>query len=134
MAEINAFPTEGVEAVTVSDDGTQAVFTFKVAGGASQAIAVPSNALMALLELTSIAAGQSAKILRADPSAKHIFPMDWWTIGRNPADGQIVMSFRLPGGMELSFQMHPDAAIHFQEVLSATVLGAPNPEPGTPRH
>jgi hypothetical protein len=50
---------------------------------------------------------------------KFTMPCEAWEIGRESGDVQhLVVSFRLPGGAELSFRLQPAQAVHMTEVLS----------------
>lgn len=134
MPNMPACPIESVESVSVTDDGRHALFKLRQPGGDEVTIAIPSGELMTLMSFASQASGQAQKLLQSDPKQKHVLPTEWWEIGRHPDGQHVILSFRLPGGLELSFQIHRDAAQRYRETLDATLGSAPLPDKGAPRH
>lgn len=56
---------------------------------------------------------------------KFAMPCEAWAIGKDKGESShLVLTFRLPGGAELSFRMHSADARHMTEVLSL-VTGLP---------
>jgi hypothetical protein len=126
MAEIEAVPAELIR-VSVSGDGQHALFEFRGQSGPfTLAIAEPE--LMHLMALASQASGQAQKIRQSDPAMKHDLPCEWWSFDRHPDGQHMILSFRVPGGMELSFQVHLERAPQMIETLQ-TISGAPTTAP-----
>ena len=132
MAKIQALTFSRIIASSVSDDGKHALFKAALAGGDEINLSVPSSELMNLMSLASSASGQAQRILQNDPNMKYVFPTDWWDI--RTLGNQVVMSFRMPGGMELSFQIHRDAAARYRETLDAILGQLPTVPPGVAKH
>lgn len=132
--------TVGIQAVKVenasaSDDGQQVLIGFDVGQESPLNLIIPADQAMNLMSVLSAAAGHAARNRNADPNTKHVFPVDWWEVGAQPDTQMILFSWRLPGGMELSFQIHRDAAARMHEVLG-NALGAEQTSvpPGTQPH
>ena len=134
MTEIPAITTTGVERMSVADDGKNALVSFKTTGDDDITIAVPTDTLETLMLFCSQASGRGQSILQRDPTMKHIFPCEWWEVLPHPDGKHVVMSYRMPGGLEVSFQIHRDAAQGFRETLDAVLGNAAIPSNGTPRH
>ena len=113
----------------VPDDGRYALIDVELTQGGSIMLDFPAEQLPQLLAAAADAAGRSSRILKTDPSQKHLFPVSWWTVGE-AQDGAIVLSFQLPGGSELSFQLSRDAADRLQEVINAQLGRLPVSPPG----
>ncbi|WP_028224328.1 hypothetical protein [Paraburkholderia ferrariae] len=91
-------------------------------------VALHCSVMHELLAALSNAIGRSERIRQKAAGAKFAMPCEAWEIGRESGTVQhLVMSFRLPGGAELSFRLHPSQAAHMTEVLSlATGLATIN--------
>jgi len=132
MANIPAFVIEKVNGVTVTDDGQHALFQVND-GQNTHALAIPVPQLANLMTLSSQAAGEAARKTRADPALKQVFPCEWWQFGLAPDNQTMVLSFRMPGGMEVSFSVHKDRAGQMIEALAAIAGQHAPPPPGTTR-
>ena len=134
MAQVPALSIANIEGVLSTDDGQHALFKVRDAAGVEHVIALPEGQLMHLMSLASQASGQCNKILKRDPNMKHVMPVEWWDVG-GTADGQnVILTYRMPGGLELSFQIHRDAAARLHETLAAHLGIATPPKPETPLH
>lgn len=122
-----------VEGSDVSPDAGSALLMMRDAEHQPVNLAVPIPLTHELMGALSAAVGNAGKITSGNPTIKHAFPVDWWNVGTVPGTDNVILSFRLPGGMELSFVIHRDAADRFQETLNATLGRAASP-PGAPRH
>ncbi|MBN3854122.1 MULTISPECIES: hypothetical protein [unclassified Paraburkholderia] len=98
-----------------------------VNGNQPDSVALHCSVMHELLAALSNAIGRSERIRHKTASVKFAMPCEAWEIGReNGAVQHLVVSFRLPGGAELSFRLHPSQAAHMTEVLSlATGLAKP---------
>jgi hypothetical protein len=82
-------------------------------------VALHCSVMHELLAALSNAIGRSERIRHKTSSVKFAMPCEAWEIGRESgAVEHLVVSFRLPGGAELSFRLHPAQAAHMTEVLS----------------
>ncbi|HTH59693.1 MAG TPA: hypothetical protein VL689_06005 [Paraburkholderia sp.] len=82
-------------------------------------IALHCSVMHQLLAALSNAIGSSQRIRHKTASVKFAMPCEAWEIGQEAGSAQnVVVSFRLPGGAELSFRLHAKQATHMTEVLS----------------
>jgi hypothetical protein len=131
MSKIPARTAE-LESVSISDDGKHAVYQFR-SGGEPINLALPESDLMYMMLLTSQASGRSQQILKRDSSMKYVAPCEWWTFFLTPDRAHIVLSFRMPGGLEMSFQVAKSRAHEMIETLQV-LAGLPvSPPAGTTR-
>ncbi|MFD1561327.1 hypothetical protein ACFSHT_37745 [Paraburkholderia silviterrae] len=105
-----------------------------VNGNQPDSVALHCSVMHELLAALSNAIGCSERIRHKAASVKFAMPCEAWEVGRESGAVQhLVMSFRLPGGAELSFRLHPAQAAHMTEVLTlATGLATPR-RPGRAR-
>ena len=98
-----------------------------VNGNQPDSVALHCSVLHEMLAALSNAIGRSERIRHKTGSVKFAMPCEAWEVGRENGTVQhLVVSFRLPGGAELSFRLHPAQAAHMTEVLSlATGLAKP---------
>ena len=68
----------------------------------------PPHDLMPLMAALSHASAKSARIQKDDRNLKHVLPCEWWSFGLDEAGEQLILSFRVSGGLELSFQVPRD--------------------------
>lgn len=134
MPEILAMPIAAVTGVTVPDNGQVAIIRTTDPSGQEVNIAVPQDQLMNLALVVSQAVSQTQKILQVDRSVKHVIPCEWWEFGAAPDGQNMILSFRMPGGLEMSFQVHKSRATPMIDALSS-IAGHPTQAvpPGTTR-
>ncbi len=113
-----------------SEDGRHALFRVS-SGGAQSVIAFPEDKLPKLIDAASNAAGQAKRILHKNPHEKAVMAVEWWEFGKH--GDQLIMSFRMPGGSEISFAVHQDKIAHMIEVLQTINGQAPPIDPGAKR-
>lgn len=118
MADERALAVETIDSSSASYDGLYIILRLALAGAVKLTLAVPHKKVLDLMCLVSSAAGGAARARNADPRLKHVLPVEWWEIGQHPDNQMIVLSYRLPGGMELSFQVQPEAANAIMETLA----------------
>ncbi|CAB3762193.1 hypothetical protein [Paraburkholderia humisilvae] len=82
-------------------------------------IALHCSVMHELLAALSNAIGSSERIRSKKKSVKFAMPCEAWALGKD-AGGKpyLIFTFRLPGGAELSFQLHRSQAAHMTEVLA----------------
>jgi hypothetical protein len=97
-----------------SDDGKYALFQTQTSGQ-TMTLAIPEDQLIHLVTHASNAAGACQKILQRNRELKTIFPVEWWEFGPTPDKQALVLSFRLPGGLEVSFQVHHTQIANMRE-------------------
>ena len=110
----------------VSDNGEMTRLKAKTPSGEEVTLTFPSEELEMLMIALSRAAGQSARIRHANPAEKHVLPCEWWEVNPHPSLQGLLLSFRIPGGLEVTFHLDKDASFRFEEVV-ATLLGLRTP-------
>ena len=125
MAEHKALAIAKIEGSHATADGKHALFKLTTVSGELLQIAIPTGQLTELMSLASSAYGDAQKILKADPSLKHIFPTTWWNVASHPDGKNVVLSFTVEGGSELSFQIDRTAAQNMRDSLDAALGNAP---------
>jgi len=94
-------------------------------------IALHCSVMHELLAALSNAIGSSERIRSKKASVKFTMPCEAWEIGKESGSGEhLVVSFRLPGGAELSFRLQATQAKHMTEVLSVVTGLARVAKPG----
>jgi hypothetical protein len=95
-------------------------------------IALHCSIMHELLAALSNAIGSSERIRHKKKSVKFAMPCEAWALGKDAGGAPyLIFTFRLPGGAELSFQMHRSQAAHMTEVLAlATGLTKTGDIPG----
>ncbi len=124
MTDHAAIPIGKIEGSIVTDDGNHALFEFSTDKDEKVAIAVPTDQLPQLMLLASQAMGNAQKILQTDPKMKHIFQTMRWEIGALPGGQHVVLSFRVEGGSELSFQVGKTDAKKMRDALDVVLAHA----------
>jgi hypothetical protein len=115
MSSSTALAIDSLSGFELTEDGQYLM----VNSNQPDAVAVHCSVMHELLAALSNAIGRSERIRQKTASVKFAMPCEAWEVGRESGDVQhLVMSFRLPGGAELSFRLHPAQAAHMTEVLS----------------
>lgn len=88
-------------------------------GNQPESIALHYSVMHELLAAISNAIGWSQRVRQKQDDVKFAMPCEAWAIGKDKGESShLVLTFRLPGGAELSFRMHRADARHMTEVLS----------------
>lgn len=100
--QVQAVNVSEITGIEVSEDGQHALIRFR--SGANEAVfAFPFEQLMPLMQTASTGFTMCLQVQNADPTTKHILPCEHYEIGPSPDFTQIIFTFRLPGGMEMSY-------------------------------
>ena len=116
-----------IKSVSLSDDAT----TVRVASDTGH-IDFPASEINVLVMLLAQAEQQHKQKTASDPNLKNPYPVSWWNIGSAP-DGSVVLSFQIPGGLEMSYRIDRTQATAIYETLSVG-LGISKPSSPTQRH
>ena len=82
-------------------------------------IALHHSVMHQLLAAVSNAIGWSQRVRQNEDDMRFAMPCEAWAIGKDKGEAtHLVITFRLPGGAELSFRMHRADARQMTEVLS----------------
>jgi hypothetical protein len=82
-------------------------------------IALHCSVLHELLAALSNAIGASERIRHKKKNVTFAMPCEAWSLGKDAGGAPyLIFTFRLPGGAELSFQIHRSQASHMTEVLA----------------
>lgn len=106
-----------VKKITVSQDGDEIEIVLSIEHQEPAHIRIPSDELDQMLVFVTQAITQRERIHQYDPNKLYILPCEWWNVATT-SDGQwVVMSYRIEGGAEITFRLHPEAAKQFREAL-----------------
>jgi hypothetical protein len=122
MADVVAIGIKSFDGSDVSPDGLHGLFKFHLEDS-EMVIAIPHAILMPFMAAISHVSGQSARIRGQDKSIKHVFPCDWWEFSLDHNGQHSILSFQMPGGLEMSFQVARDRITMMRETLE-TMEGA----------
>jgi hypothetical protein len=106
-----------VKRISVSQDGDEIELVFSIEHQDPAHIRIPSEELDHLLVFVTQAITQRERARQSDPNKLYILPCEWWNVATT-SDGQwVVMSYRIEGGAEITFRLHPEAANQVREAL-----------------
>jgi hypothetical protein len=89
---------------TTSEDGRHALIKMTTSGS-EVAFAFPHDKLVDLITAAATASKACESIIQQDPNLRQLLPVEWWEFGVNPDKSFAFLSFRLPGGSQLAFQV-----------------------------
>lgn len=119
-----------IKAVNVSDDGEHVILQFDNQGQDIN-LALPASDAPQLMTLLSQAWPDAQNKKGASNEQKLIFPCEWWNVGTESENEHVVFSFQIPGGMEMSYRVHVDAAQGILQTLQVILGGAMSAPHGT---
>jgi hypothetical protein len=119
MADIRAYSVATFEGGSVTSDGLVALFRFLGCDNAPLTLAVPHGQLLRLMGGISHASAQAAKIRQHNPSVKQFLPCEKWEFGFSSNDQNLFLTLRVPGGIEISFQLPRSHLSHMRQTLEA---------------
>jgi hypothetical protein len=124
MSSPLAFAINSVRDFELTEDGQY--LTLKCNG--SDRIDLHCSVMHELLAALSNAIGSSERIRHKKKNVKFAMPCEAWALGKDAGGAPyLIFTFRLPGGAELSFQLHRSQAAHLTEVLAlATGFARPD--------
>lgn len=122
MADAVGVQVNKISGSSASEDGNGILLGFDVGQPAPLNLILEPDRAIDLMSLIAAAVGQAARNRSADPNVKYVFPVEWWEVGQQEGTQMVLFSWRMPGGLEMSFQIHRDAAQRMHETLGA-ILG-----------
>ena len=124
MSSPLAFAINSVRDFELTEDGQY--LTLKCNG--ADRIDLHCSVMHELLAALSNAIGSSERIRHKKKNVKFAMPCEAWALGKDAGGAPyLIFTFRLPGGAELSFQLHRSQAAHLTEVLAlATGFARPD--------
>lgn len=130
--QVQAVNVSEVIGVETTENGSHALIRFKSAE--NEAIfAFPFEQLMALMQTASTGFTKCLQARDADPSAKHILPCENFAASPSPDFKKMIFSFRLVGGMEMSYQVPREHAERIREFLTIMMQGPGKVPMGKPQ-
>lgn len=102
-------------------DGSHGLFKFAADQG-EFTIALPTAALPKLMAVISNVAAKNAQ-LQTGNKQKHAVPCTIWDFAPDPGGESVNMTFRMPGGMEMTFQISKTQIPIMKDALSAAETG-----------
>ncbi len=128
MAEEQAVKANLRGATVVEHDGGYAIYKFDLEGGQPLNIAIPHSEVETLLLMAIRTGGALGRVATPEPTAKRTLPVEWWTLGRDLERQRMVISFRIEGGMEMSYDVATDQIPPMIDALRS-MLGEGTPVP-----
>jgi hypothetical protein len=117
MSSQPAFAIESLEGFELTADGQYLMLK----SNQPDRIALHCSVMHELLAAVANAIGWSERIRSKKKSVKFAMPCEAWEIGKDSGGSpNLVVTFRLPGGAELSFRMNSSQAAQMTEVLAVT--------------
>jgi hypothetical protein len=126
MATKTAVSVTSIAGAMATDDGNHIILGVTLASGEIVDLAIPHEVAINLMALNAGAVGQAARNRNRDPTQKYVFPVEKYEVGAEGLGENILVHFRLPGGLDLGFRIPRDGALRFYESLGA-VLGVSTP-------
>ena len=115
--QIQAVNVTEITGVETTEDGRHALIHFK--SGENEAMfAFPFEELMPLMQWASTGFTKCLQVQNADPNTKHILPCENLAASPSPDFKYMVFSFRLMGGMEMSFQVPREHAGRMRDFMT----------------
>lgn len=106
--DVETIPVARVMAAGVADSGDQLLVRIGLPTGEQFRLAIAADQVQPLLIAVSHGALELAARRETNPEARQVMQVGGWDLLQSP-DGGLVMSVRLPGGGEASFQL-PDGS------------------------
>ena len=130
--EIPAINIAEITGVEASSDGKHALIRFR-SGEQEAVFAFPFEELLPLMQTLSTAYAQCLRVQNADPTTKHLLPCENCEIAPSPDFTQIIFSFRLPGGMEMSYPVPRHHAEKMRDLMTILMQDPGKFPMGTPQ-
>ena len=118
----------------VTDNGEETKLIATDTRGRKVTLAFPSSDNQLLMAALNQAASGAAQRKLNDPTLKSVLPLEWWEVNPYPAGNGVLLTFRMPGGMEMSFHLPNDVAARYQEVFASVFGRLVPPEGFAQRH
>ena len=115
--QVQAINVTEIKGVETTEDGERALI--RISSGEHEAIfAVPFEQLAPLMQATSTGFAKCRQAQEVDPNAKHVLPCKTLTAAPSPDFQHMIFSFRLEGGMEMSYSVPRMHAARMREFAS----------------
>lgn len=126
MAEPQINAVEFSELVTSSHthDGSHGLFTFKTEQG-EFTIAIPNSQMPRVMASLSDISAKNSRLLSGSQRQALAFPSNIWNFEADPKSDVVNMTFRMPGGMEMTFQLSKKQIPLMKDALTAAETGQP---------
>ena len=114
----------------VNDDGTNVVLAGADDLGQVTELSFSTENAETLLGAFVSALGHAHRQRTGDKTLKKVLPVEWWEINPQPDRDGMLFSYRLPGGMEMTFHIGAGAIPHYEQVLTTLSGSRPQDIPG----
>lgn len=122
--EIDAVEFQELLSSTPTGNGSHALFRFKTGGG-DFTIALPQSQLPKLMAATSDAYTKNTRLQTGDKRQTTALPCSIWDFAGEIGGDNISMTFRIPGGMEMTFALSKSQIPLMIDALTAAQTGTP---------
>jgi hypothetical protein len=124
-AQVPAYRLDEITGLDVSADGQHALMRVR-AGDTEQVLALPYTMLIPLMQTASAAHTMCRRVLDVDDSVLHLVPTESCGITASEDFQHMIFTFKLPGGMAMSFPVPRRHAEPMRKLLAVFTQ-----EPGT---
>ena len=128
MAEERAVKANLRGANITESDGGYAIYKFVLENGEPLNVAIPHAEVESLLLMAIQTGGALGRVATPEPTAIRTLPVEWWTISQAADHQRMVISLRIAGGMEMSYDLAMETIPHMIDVLRS-ILGEGTPAP-----
>jgi len=122
-SEINAVEFKELLSSSSTPDGTHGLFKFKTEQG-DFTIALPNSQLPKIMAALSDVSSKNARVQTGNQRQVMAFPCNIWDFAQG-ANDTVNMTFRMPGGMEMTFQLGKKQVPLMKDALTAAESGQP---------
>ena len=123
-AEINAVEFKELTTSSSTGNGSHGLFTFKTEQG-DFTIAIPNTQLPRVMASVSDISSKNARLQTGQKNQAIALPCTIWDFSGDPKGDVVNMTFRIPGGMEMTFQLAKKQIALMKDALTSVETGQP---------
>lgn len=122
--EINAVEFTELLSTSHTGNGSHGLFKFQTVQG-EFTVAIPQGQLPRLLAATSDSYNKNNRVITGDKRQTSALPCSIWDFAGDANNDQFSMTFRIPGGMEMTFALSKKQIPLMIDALKAAESGTP---------
>jgi hypothetical protein len=103
MPKVDAIAINGLKTANLTEDNKSMVFTFQATSGETS-LAIPVSEGAGMLRMLMSLLARAEREQKKNPALKYPVAADYWEIG-TADNGDMVLTFVLPAGNDLSFRL-----------------------------